>query len=253
LGFSCSSAYGTFNRYWNTVNHVNDWFSEEPAKRRTSLEKARKLHHHANKLSVAKYNYSMSQLDMVCTQWAFIGPLFVFPERVGFPHISREDLEAIAHLFYVIGYILGISDEFNLCAGSVEDVRRYCEFVLTDIVRPGLKTLHPLGHEMVTHIFEGTHYFNPLMNQASVTASMLKACEAESYSNVMKEVRKSWRSWMLYHMMEGLNHFFVQFPKLGKILMKYMLNPLMHLQQWVVNQKKNDMANYIKRNEKKVE
>lgn len=54
--------------------------------RKTSLNTVRKLHAAANKKSVSTHGESayMTQFDMVTTQWAFVGPVFVIPEKLGF-------------------------------------------------------------------------------------------------------------------------------------------------------------------------
>ena len=126
-----NSRVGAFSRYLNTINHVIAWSGEDMPARRHSLLHVRRLHTLANRTAVSKYgqDVAMSQFDMVVTQWAFVGPFFIFPERVGVPTATRRDREAIAHYMYVVGYVLGIKDEFNLCARSVEEVTRYCEFL----------------------------------------------------------------------------------------------------------------------------
>jgi hypothetical protein len=41
-----------------------------------------------------------------------------------------EDIEAILHFWRGIGYLLGIEDKYNLCNGSVDEVKSLCESIL---------------------------------------------------------------------------------------------------------------------------
>ena len=198
---------------------------------------------------MAKYGeeQAMSQFDMVGTQWAFVGPLFIFPERMGIPHISREDLEAVAHLFYVVGHVLGIRDDFNLCAGTVEEVRRKSSFVHENVIKPNLKTLHPLGGEMARNLIRGMVHFSPFLNHAALTAGMLKAYEADSYGEAMSEVGKSKISLLLYHTMECLNGFLARFPTLGRLLIKTVIHPILNLNWCVVSRWKKEIEKFIEK------
>ncbi len=96
----------------------------------------------------------MTQFDMVTTQWAFVGPVFVIPEKLGFstplgnfnfqPRYSAkdiflkvfsiffldEDLNAIRHLMYCVGKVLGVDDKYNLCSGDLDECKQYCKDIL---------------------------------------------------------------------------------------------------------------------------
>ena len=96
-------------------NHVITWVGGDAFARNQSLLHVRKLHKLANRTVVANYgkDAAMSQFDMVVTQWAFVGPFFIFPERVGIPKSTRRDREAIAHYMFMVGHILGVKDGKN--------------------------------------------------------------------------------------------------------------------------------------------
>ena len=178
-----NSRVGAFSRYLNTINHVIAWVGEDMLARDQSLLHVRKLHTLANRTAVSKYGQdaAMSQFDMVVTQWAFVGPFFIFPERVGVPTTTRRDREAIAHYMYVVGYVLGVKDEFNMCAGSLEETTRYCEFLHTNVILPCLDCPHSKALDMATRLLHGMEHFNPFIRPASFTACMLKAFKADSH------------------------------------------------------------------------
>ena len=99
-------------KFFLLSNHVITWVDGDVFARNQSLLHVRKLHKLANKTVVANHGKeaAMSQFDMVVTQWAFVGPFFIFPERVGIPKSTRRDCEAIAHYMFMVGHILGVKD-----------------------------------------------------------------------------------------------------------------------------------------------
>ena len=80
----CSSQ--AFLRYLSTINHTLSWWQKDPETRKKSLRAVRKLHAAANKKSMSVHGPKayMTQFDMVTTQWAFVGPAIILPEKLGF-------------------------------------------------------------------------------------------------------------------------------------------------------------------------
>jgi hypothetical protein len=52
---------------------------------------------------------------MVITQFGFMGYALIRPDFLGIHHGNDEDREGFVHLWAVVGSLLGIKDEFNLC------------------------------------------------------------------------------------------------------------------------------------------
>jgi len=75
-----------FLRYLSTINHTLSWWQKDPETRKKSLKAVRKLHAAANKKSISVHGPKayMTQFDMVTTQWAFVGPAIILPEKLGF-------------------------------------------------------------------------------------------------------------------------------------------------------------------------
>jgi len=67
----------------------------------------------------------ISQYWMGATQLAFIKIMILYPEKVGLGHLVRKDFEGIIHYWRVIGYLLGISDEFNACSKPLDEFRAF--------------------------------------------------------------------------------------------------------------------------------
>jgi len=113
---------------------------------------------------VGKFGKSMSQLDMVVAQWSFVGPMFAFPERVGFAHATDEELIALAHQMYWIGAVLGVRRELNLCGGDLDEVRAYCKLVCSEIINPCLENPSQFEEGMAEHLLEGCALINPFID-----------------------------------------------------------------------------------------
>ena len=102
----------------------------------------------------------MTQFDMVVTQWAFVGPALIFPHRLGMSHVPEEQFEALSHQMYLIGRELGVRDEYNLCKGSLHDVRAYCRAVHKRVIKRGLESHDGQSETMAKHLLEGLHMYN---------------------------------------------------------------------------------------------
>lgn len=130
------------NRYSDTAFAMLDWFSYDlscPGSRaRVSIYTVRKMHAYARRrakdivLAPGRKLFDkdhgegvpLSQYDMAQVLLAFSGIVIMIMEAdLGVPPIPRGDLEAMVHCIRLIGWHLGILDEFNPCA-SLEECER---------------------------------------------------------------------------------------------------------------------------------
>lgn len=65
---------------------------------------------------------SITQFGMVLTQFGFMGYALIRPQFLGVKNDNKEDLEGFVHFWAVIGSMLGVKDEFNMCLHSLEVV-----------------------------------------------------------------------------------------------------------------------------------
>lgn len=77
----------------------------------------------------------ISQRDMAITQFGFMGFILLRPQRVGM-NCKQEDLDAIVHMWRVLGYMLGIEDQFNLCTESYEETVKRTKEMFNHVVTP---------------------------------------------------------------------------------------------------------------------
>nr|XP_027195571.1 uncharacterized protein LOC113790144 [Dermatophagoides pteronyssinus] len=125
-----------FTRYLSTIKHIEDWFRYDPfdtdSKSFKSLKMVRTMHCKVadklnNNQTTNKQNAKqINQREMFLTQGAFFGLSALIPKQIGYHRFTQKDFHSIFHFWRVIGYCMGIEDEFNICNGSDEEVVEMC-------------------------------------------------------------------------------------------------------------------------------
>ena len=82
----------------------------------------------------------MNQWDMAVVQYAFLGPILASPRDFGL-QASDDDLEGFLHFWRVIGYLMGIRDEFNLGAGDLQESKALMKELAREIFLPNFSTV----------------------------------------------------------------------------------------------------------------
>ncbi|KAK3927745.1 Neurotoxin LmNaTx64.1 [Frankliniella fusca] len=107
----------------------------------------------AVKLTVDRYRRPfLTQGEMAITQWGFFGLFILKPHVFAAPYISRRELEAVVHVWAVLGYCLGIDDKFNWALGGLDLVMRRSEIYLRTMAVPNLRALGPEGTACWEHM-----------------------------------------------------------------------------------------------------
>ncbi len=144
-----------FRRYLSTLIHVKNWYECNPFTRDSnswkSIQQVRGMHKKVAQLmnsrtgvQTEKDKLWVNQYDFVMTQWAFIGPVILYPKHCGLHPASDEDIEHLVYLWRVIGYCIGIEEQFSVCSGNIEEDRVLCQMIFDREYRP---TLHKNGLE----------------------------------------------------------------------------------------------------------
>lgn len=100
-------------------------------------------------------NQFINQRDMAVTQNSFMGHVVACHDTFGMPY-DPENFLALCHFWRVIGYMLGIEDRFNLCAGdNLAEIKSRSQAIFRHMIVPGM--LHaPSDFQMMTDAyFEG--------------------------------------------------------------------------------------------------
>lgn len=127
-----------------------------------SLEGVRKGHIVSSKYAEKGKAGFIMQRDMAYTQFGFIGYILLKPNLLGV-RVCREDYEALVHFWRVIGYLLGMRDEFNLCTDSWRTTKPRLEILLNEIYKPYLENTSESFLTMATALIEGLWCINPIL------------------------------------------------------------------------------------------
>lgn len=106
----------------------------------------------------------ISQCEMAMTQWAFFALLVLYPKDCGGHSMTRDDLEHIVYLWRVLGYLMGIEDEFNIGQGTFDECKALYKVILDDFIRPKLsENPHPyqIGYDVSHGIAKALRPVNP--------------------------------------------------------------------------------------------
>lgn len=96
--------------------------------------------------------------------------------------VSRENFEALAHFWRVIGFLLGTTDEYNLFTDRWETTLPRLELIMEKIVRPNLIDPPAEFTTTVTTFLGGLWYFNPLLAPGSFIYFTKMVCDCPGYS-----------------------------------------------------------------------
>lgn len=157
-----SSLPSLYRRYLSTLRNVKRWYEGDiwtPGDSAyESINKVRQMHrtvsHQLNGTSSGcpfSGTVYLSQLDMVITQFAFIGLAVLHPHRIGL-YLSEEDFDCVLHFWRGVGYKLGIDDKYNLCSESHKDTVQTCFEIQDKIMKPSLVNTSKEGAAMSKNI-----------------------------------------------------------------------------------------------------
>ncbi|GAB0088728.1 uncharacterized protein DMENIID0001_031920 [Sergentomyia squamirostris] len=154
-----------YRRYIATLLHVVNFYSSNPdnnSKCYKSIAAVRKKHIKSSKYSDKHKQGIVSQKDMALTQFGFLGFILTQPKMLGIRE-DGENFEALVHLWRVVGYMLGIDNEYNICTDSLSTTMARMRLVNSEILVPCLANTKPDFNEMVHAMIEGLWCFNPFL------------------------------------------------------------------------------------------
>ncbi|CAB3373291.1 Hypothetical predicted protein [Cloeon dipterum] len=98
----------------------------------------------------------LNQWHSGITQFMFIGMVVTNPEKLGIVFYTEEDLEALVHLWAVLGYMIGIKDEYNLCIDGLSSFRERGKALRKACILPSLKNVDGQWEHMSRCMAQGT-------------------------------------------------------------------------------------------------
>jgi hypothetical protein len=167
-----------YKRYLSTILHVNSWYEDDifdpQTKGYKSIRQVRSMHRRVQQLMNERHRVRdahgnehawMTQYDVALTQWAFIGLAMLYPKKSAMIAASHEDLELINYYWRVLGYMMGMRDEFNACQfDKYEDIHEFNRLIFEHEYKDKFKQEPcPLGLEMTKSICVALQYYMPLV------------------------------------------------------------------------------------------
>ncbi|KAI1302307.1 hypothetical protein HDE_02536 [Halotydeus destructor] len=211
-----------FRRYLSTLTHVKLWYEgdifskDDPA--RQSILQVRKMHKKvADQLNAHKIigtqELSISQYDMLITQFAFIGFAILKPEKFGIS-LTSEDFDCVIHYWRCIGYLLGMDDKFNLCSRKPDEMRRLCNSILEYEMKMSLHNNDVQeAREMSRGILESIRPYVPLIRWDAFQKYLLNIAG----ENVHK-LKLSFTSNLVYFLMVATLQYALRITLVSRLL-----------------------------------
>lgn len=107
----------------------------------------------------------MNQYDVALTQFAFIGLAMLYPKKSAMIAASEFELELINYYWRVLGWLMGIEDEYNMCLfDDYKDIREFNRLVFEHEYKEKFEE-QPCdkGLEMTKAICLALEYYLPLV------------------------------------------------------------------------------------------
>uniref|UniRef100_A0A182WKY0 DUF2236 domain-containing protein n=1 Tax=Anopheles minimus TaxID=112268 RepID=A0A182WKY0_9DIPT len=158
-------------RYISTFMHMNDWYECDlvPGSRSwKSLSQVRRMHLSASNSAKKRNLGFINQSEMALTTFGFMGFAIVRPHLLGIRYDNREDREAFVFFWAVIGFMLGVQDEYNMCLFRLEVVEMICHTVMRYVFVPSLQLETLLLRRMMGAVVDAFAPYMPLVSYESI-------------------------------------------------------------------------------------
>uniref|UniRef100_A0A182QUX4 ER-bound oxygenase mpaB/mpaB'/Rubber oxygenase catalytic domain-containing protein n=1 Tax=Anopheles farauti TaxID=69004 RepID=A0A182QUX4_9DIPT len=158
-------------RYVSTFMHMSDWYEceLEPGSRSwKSLSQVRRMHLSASNSAKKRSLGFINQPEMALTTFGFMGFPLIRPHLLGIRYDNREAREGFVHFWAVIGYMLGVEDEHNMCLHRLEVVEMICHTVMRYVFVPSLQLETPLLRHMIGAIVDAFTPYMPFLSYESL-------------------------------------------------------------------------------------
>ena len=115
----------------------------------------------------------VSQYDMGLVQSGFFGAVMMYPKQFGV-YCTDKELDDYIFVWRVIGYCLGIEDEFNICRGSLAETRALVKEIEQICLIPALEYPPKDFDKMADAYIDGVNHLLPFKLHSKVaTLSMI--------------------------------------------------------------------------------
>ncbi|KAJ8924189.1 hypothetical protein NQ315_006980 [Exocentrus adspersus] len=179
----------SYRRYLSTIFHMMIWYDsdfEPGSKLWRSIAEVRSLHNSASNRSCTAGLSRITQKDMALTQFGFMGFALVRSKMLGIHESSDNEWKAFLHLWRVIGYLMGIEERFNLCNGTVDEVRERCNILVEQIFRPNIERKDEDFINMSRYMINGLYSINIFIRFETVMCFLHILSQSDSSDRKMQ-------------------------------------------------------------------
>ena len=201
-----------------------------PIPTHTGKPQIQKICNHPNAGVASKY--PMTQYDMVLTQWAFLGPVLLKPDRFGISRKSQENLDGLRYIIYLVGQALGINDDLNLCYGNLQESKDYALEILENEIQTSMCLETDISREMSDNLLIGMHFTNPYIHPGGFKHWTFNTFEINSRAEKMSRENPSFAKYF-QSFLNGLFNTFLN-QNYGWFL-RLIFNGLMSLNVYLAN------------------
>ncbi|XP_011299636.1 uncharacterized protein [Fopius arisanus] len=146
----------------------------------------------------------LNQGEMGLTMFGFVGLPILFPEAFGIHYSSEQDLDDFCHLWRGLGYLLGISDEYNFCNGGLKETQQRSRDFLDYWVKPNFREIPPEFEHMMRCVYEGLHLYFP---GSSYDASLLYLTDLMGLHMPRLRASMTYSSWLRYYLSKTIFYY----------------------------------------------
>ncbi|CAG7717234.1 unnamed protein product, partial [Allacma fusca] len=115
--------------------------------------------------SIKTSKITLNQYHMGTTQHLFVAIPFIVRDRVDITNPAEEQILGWNHLWAVLGYAMGIEDEFNVALHpSLEETHAYYTEYFNKIILPGLFNIETDSKILVEVLLKTLHQLTPSFN-----------------------------------------------------------------------------------------
>lgn len=178
-----SEPLAAFRRYVATLTHMLEWYEgdllEPTSRAHRSLLWVRARHCTAARRARKAGLGPISQLDMVMTQFGFMGFGLLGSEKLGLTG-SSEEQEGFVHFWRTVGHLLGIEDRFNICRGNLSETRQLCQTMLDQVFVPALRKPSEGFEQMSRSLLEGIWSMVPCLDYDAFLSFTMRLAGVET-------------------------------------------------------------------------
>ncbi|CAO1310604.1 unnamed protein product [Diamesa serratosioi] len=171
-------------RYSSTLMHMVSWYECElkPGSQSwESLVRVRKMHLSASTSGKTKGIGMISQAELTGTQFGFMGYALTRPHLLGIRYNNKSNQEGFVHFWAVIGYMLGIEDQFNMCLFPLEVVEKICQIYIRYVFVPILQLELPVFKKLTKSFLSGFDMFFPNQSYKSTMFNLKRVTGVPGY------------------------------------------------------------------------